>query len=333
MEDIEIFRAVKYLRQFGHKVTVYIFHPSCDADQMKEQVSEWFYSMEGITFVCNSGELGYHDVGIATSWETVYVFRHQENHFRNIFYFVQDFEPYFSALSSGYYLAENTYKLGLTHICSGPWIDKVLRERYHAESRYFQFPLDTKIYNTNHLRTKKNKNIVFFAKPEMPRRCFELGIEALKCFKEKNADVEIIMFGSNILTSSMVPFSATIMNYVPTLEGLAEVYANADLGIVFSPTNPSLVPYEMMSCGCPVVDLDVDLALAKYGNDENNIFLLDPLPDRFASELQEILYNDELLTKHRNSALEWVKNEFPSEYEMAKIVEDCIVTKLKTGAI
>ena len=328
-----IFRAVKYLRQFGHKVTVYIFHPSCDADQMKEQVSEWFYSMEGITFVCNSGELGYHDVGIATSWETVYVFRHQENHFRNIFYFVQDFEPYFSALSSGYYLAENTYKLGLTHICSGPWIDKVLRERYHAESRYFQFPLDTKIYNTNHLRTKKNKNIVFFAKPEMPRRCFELGIEALKCFKEKNADVEIIMFGSNILTASMVPFSATIMNYVPTLEGLAEIYANADLGIVFSPTNPSLVPYEMMSCGCPVVDLDVDLALAKYGDDENNIFLLDPLPDRFASELQEILYNDELLTKHRNSALEWVKNEFPSEYEMAKIVEDCIVTKLKTGAI
>ena len=89
----------------------------------------------------------------------------------------------------------------------------------------------------------------------------------------------------------------------------------------------------MMSCGCPVVDLDVDLALAKYGNDENNIFLLDPLPDRFALELQEILYNDELLTKHRNSALEWVKNEFPSEYEMAKIVEDCIVTKLKTGAI
>lgn len=328
-----IFRAIRYLQDFGHKITVYIFHPSGGADQVKKEVSEWFYPMNGVTFVCNNGELGYHDAGVATSWETVYVFRNQEDHFRNIFYFVQDFEPYFSALSSGYYLAENTYKLGYSHICSGPWIDRVLREKYAAESRYFQFPLDTKIYNTGYKRVKRNTNIIFFAKPEMARRCFELGIEALKIFKENNSEIEIVLFGSTVLEPKMVPFEATILNYVPTLQGLAELYANADLGIVFSPTNPSLVPYEMMSCGCPVVDLDVDLAITKYGNDENNVFLLDPLPEKFSASLEEILKNKELLKKHRDNGLEWVNSEFPSEYEMAKIVEECIVKKIATGSI
>lgn len=328
-----IFRAVRYLQDFGHDVTVYIFHPSSDANHIKKEVSEWFYSMDNVTFVCYNGELGYHDVGFATSWETVYVYRNQEEHFRNIFYFVQDFEPYFSALSSAYYLAENTYKFGYSHICSGPWIDRVLRERYGAESRYFQFPLDTKIYNTSYRRIKQNPNIVFFAKPEMPRRCFELGIEALRIFKCNNPNVEIILFGSTVLSPDMVPFEATILNYVPTLQGLAELYANADLGVVFSPTNPSLVPYEMMSCGCPVADLNVDLAITKYGNDENNVFLLDPLPEKISTSLEEILRNDKLLRKHRENGIKWVNREFPSEYEMAKIVEECIIKKVSTGSI
>ncbi len=328
-----IFRAVRYLTDFGHSITVYIYKPSTDASQTKKNVSEWFYPMDGIKFVCNHGELSYHDAGVATSWETPYVFKNQEDHFRNLFYFVQDFEPYFFAMSSGYFLAENTYKMGYSHICSGPWIDRVLREKYNAESRYFQFPLDTNIYNTKYKRRKENKNILFFAKPEMPRRCFELGIQALATYKEKYPETEIIMFGSTVLSEDMVPFEATIVNYVPTLEGLAEIYANADLGIVFSPTNPSLVPYEMMSCGCPVVDLDIEMAITKYGNDTNNVFLLDPLPDKFAESLNEILNDNVLLEVHRKSGLAWVEKEFPSELEMAKIVEDCIVRKISTGSI
>ena len=325
-----IFRAVRYLRDFGHAVTIYIYKPTMDAIHTKINVSEWFYSMEGVTFICND-ELNYHDVGIATSWETPYLLKKYEKQFRNLFYFVQDFEPYFFAMSSGYFLAENTYKLGFSHICSGPWIDRVLREKYDAESIYFQFPLDRTKYHSNYVRKKKNKNILFFAKPEMPRRCFELGVQALAIFKKKCPEIEIIMFGSTELTQDMVPFETTIANYVPSLEGLAEMYANADLGIVFSPTNPSLVPYEMMSCGCPVVDLDVEMAITKYGDDERNVFLLDPMPERFANALYDIINNDELLKIHKEYGRNWSQKEFPSELEMAKIVENCIVQKVRDG--
>lgn len=328
-----IFRAVRYLHEFGHKITVYLFRTSASAEESKNNVSEWFYPMRDIAFVSYEGELGYHDAGIATWWETAYVLKEQEHHFRSLFYFVQDFEPYFYPVSSSYYLAENTYKLGLSHICSGPWVNTMLKEKYSVESEYFQFPLDRAIYHAGYQRDKKNKNIIFFAKPEMPRRCFEIGMEGLTIFKRRHPEIEIILFGSNELTGEMVPFEATILNYIPTLWDMAQLYVNADLGIVFSTTNPSLVPYEMMSCGCPVVDLDLEFALAKYGNDTDHVFLLDPLPDKFAAGLEEIFANEALLWKKSMSGYNWVRKEFPTEEEMARLVETYIRNKFKYGVM
>ena len=195
----------------------------------------------------------------------------------------------------------------------------------------FQFPLNTSIYNSSYIRKKKEKNILFFAKPQMPRRCFELGVKALYEFKKKMPDIEIIMYGSDQLDSSMVPFPVTILNIVPTLQELAELYANADLGIVFSTTNPSLIPFEMMSCGCPVADLDLDFALNKYGNSRDNVFLLSPQPEIFAEKLVEIMENAEERMKKREHSMKWVKDEFPTEIEMAKFVESSIINKFVKG--
>jgi glycosyltransferase involved in cell wall biosynthesis len=267
----------------------------------------------------------YYDVGIATWWETAYILKKYEYKFRRQFYFVQDFEPYFYPLSSKYVMAENTYKFGFTHICSGAWCEKILNEKYGAKAVSFQFPLDRNIYNDKYVRNKKNKNIVFFAKPEMPRRCFEIGRDALEILKNKRPDIEIIMFGSKTLSKSQVPFEATILNIVPTLEGLAQIYANADLGIAFSITNPSLVPYEMISCGCPVADLDVEYALSKYGDNPDNVFLFDSLPERFAEGVEKIIDDDEILRKKASNAKKWVDDNFPSEDEMGRFVEKKIL--------
>lgn len=326
-----IFRAVKYLNDFGHKVTVYCTNTDDSSAKVKDNVSDWFYDMGSIEFRIYKGKIGYHDAAVATWWETAYIIQKEKYKFKEIFYFVQDFEPYFYPISSDYFFAESTYRLGFSHICSGPWCEAILKEKYKAEAVSFQFPLDTHIYNRSYLREKKEKNILFFAKPQMPRRCFELGVKALYEFKKKMPDVEIIMYGSNQLYDSMIPFPVTILNIVPTLQGLAELYANADLGIVFSTTNPSLVPFEMMSCGCPVVDLDLDFALTKYGNSKDNVFLLSPQPEIFAEQLVEIMENAEERMKKREHSMEWVKGEFPTEIEMAKFVERSIVNKFVKG--
>lgn len=109
------------------------------------------------------------------------------------------------------------------------------------------------------------------------------------------------------------------------------MYRNADLGIVFSTTNPSLVPYEMMACGCPVVDLDVEYALSKYGDDPNNVFLLSPLPNIMAQQLAGLLAQPETLRTCAENAGTWVSNEFPTELEMACRVEDLILQDILPG--
>ncbi|MEY8336978.1 glycosyltransferase family 4 protein [Lachnospiraceae bacterium 62-35] len=322
-----IFRAVKYLAAKGHKVTVYYTQTEDSENEVKRHVSEWFYNMEDVTFVKFKGECGFHDVGIATWWETAYVLNARKNNFRSLFYFVQDYEAYFYPMSSDYLLAENSYSLGMFHICSGQWCKEKIQEKYNARAVYFQFPVDKGIYYARK-REKSNKNIVFFAKPDMPRRCYEIGVRALKIFKKQRPDVEIIMFGSKNLIKEEIPFDVTIKNIVPTLDGLAEMYANADLGVVFSPTNPSLVPYEMMSCGCPVVDLDMDGAIYKYGNDRNNIFLLSIDAAAFAESLSAIIDDEKLLKCHAESGRRWVETEFPSELEMEEFIERTIIREV-----
>ena len=326
-----IYRAVKYLREFGHDITVYYTQTCEPASKVKQQVSEWFYDMTDIPFICYDGHLGYHQVAIATWWETVYLLKENIDKVQHPFYFTQDFESYFYPMSSEFILCENTYRAGFTCICSGPWIAKLVQERFGAKADYFQFPIDTTIYNRCVPRVKNTKNVVFFAKPDMPRRCYSLGIQTLKLFHALKPNVEIILYGSSMLGATQIPFPVTIKKLVPSLEGLADLYRNADLGIVFSTTNPSLVPYEMMACGCPVVDLDLEYAIEKYGNNPDNVFLLSPQPDIMAKQLANLFDHPEMLCACSKQAAKWVKEEFPTEYEMARRVEELILRDVFSG--
>ena len=327
------YRAIKYLREFGHDMTVYYFQTTEPADVVKQRVSEWFYDMVDIPYICYDGALGYHDAVVATWWETAYMLRKNMHKVKHGFYFVQDFEPAFYPICSNYILAENSYRLGLAHICSGKWCKDFLVKKYQAEAEYFQFPLDNGIYNIKFPRTKRNKNIIFFAKPDLDRRCCELGIMALRELHRINPDVEIILFGSDHLKQSHVDFPATLLGLLPTLGDLANLYRNADLGLVFSTTNPSLVPFEMLSCGCPVADLDLEDALSKYGDAKDNVFLCSLEPLKMAEQINAILGDKDLLTHKANNGREWVLKSFPTEIEMAHNIEKMIQNKFNKGAI
>lgn len=328
-----IYRAVKFMAEYGHNVTVY--HSDCcdePASVTKTKVSKWFYPMqENIRFVSYDGRIDNHDVCIACWWELAYELKKNLDRVRFPFYMVQDYEAAFYPMSSSYLMAENTYKMGFSHICSGRWCKEFLQTKYHAEAEYFTFPVDHKVYNMDAKRTKQNKNIVFFAKPEMPRRCYELGIRALAMVKEKRPDIEIILFGSNKV--SWIPCEVTMKGILPTISDLAELYRNADLGVVFSTTNPSLVPYEMMLCGCPVVDVDMEQAIMKYGNDEENVFLFDTVPEKMAEQIIGIIDDEELLHRKAMHAREWVKSISPTEEQMGRIYEGFIKNKVMYGTM
>ncbi len=318
-----IYRAVKYLKEQGHKITVYYTDLLEPADIVKQNVSSWFYDMGDIPFICYEGQLGYHDVAIATWWETAYCLKNNIEKISYPFYFVQDFEPSFSPMSTQYIMAENTYRLGFFHICSGPWCKNFLIKKYNAQAEYFQFPVDKSIYYVKETKNTNSKKIVFFAKPEMPRRCYEIGIQALEILKKRAPEVKIILFGSDKVNS--IPFDAEVKGLLPTLEDLANLYRSADLGIVFSTTNPSLVPYEMMHCGLPVVDLDMEGAESKYGGSRDNVFLVNPLPEKMAEELYNIINSPDLLRHVGTNGRLWAEQEFDGEDKMGEVVEQTII--------
>lgn len=320
-----ILRAAYFLESFGHHLELYFNGGDLQGEELRKAVTENFYPLR-----CEMHGPGYTvkpcDVLFATHWTTVEPALKARHIVGEVMYFVQDFEPMFTPMGSDYILAESTYRQGLYCITSGPWCEQFLRREFHAEADHFRFPVDQTIYHPRP-RTKANPNILFFAKPEMPRRCFELGTMALEHFHRRRPDVEIILFGSRHIEGRPLPFPATVHSLVPTLEDLANLYCNADLAVVFSTTNPSLVPYEMLACGLPVVDLGREGNETNYGGQYDIALLADPSPEVMAFQISELLDNPAELSSRARKGIEFVK-AFPSEEGMATRVEELILRRV-----
>lgn len=319
-----IYRAAYFLHGFGHKVSIYACS-KLSADAYRANVESYYdYSMEGIEFINYQGQLNRHQVCLATHWLTAYELKKNEAHVEMPAYFIQDFEPYFSPMSTNFILAEQTYSFGYVPVCSGPWIAAHLKENYGLDANFFQFPFDRSVYYAKESNRKSN-NVIFYARPDQPRRCYEFGLKMLEEFATLCPEVEISLFGSNTIDENAIAFPCSIKKQLPTINDLAELYRQSTLGIVFSPTNPSLVPYEMMACGCPVCDIDYNAAPSRYGNRNDCCFLLTPYPETAARELSKIVKDQALLYRTAQNASEYVSG-FPTEYEAAKRIEEIIVT-------
>jgi glycosyltransferase involved in cell wall biosynthesis len=323
-----IFRAVRYLSQFGHSVRMYF---SRGGDFGTSQELESFL---GSSFFPTGAKviLGVEDVSpcdalIATHWTTAYTVHANREKAKRVFYFVQDFEPYFHPMGDDYIRAENTYKMGFTCITSGPWCAKMLKERYGAKADHFRFPLDTNIYYPRNAIKRETKVVIFFARPDMPRRCYPLGVEALTALYERNPELEICLFGSDKVDSARVPFPHRNVGLVPTLDDLAELYSSATLGVAFSTTNPSLVPFEMMACGCPVVDLDYADNYINYGS-RDNVMLVAPTAEGIAEGIELLVRNQELRAKIARNGFDFARS-LPNEREVARRIESLIIKEFQ----
>jgi glycosyltransferase involved in cell wall biosynthesis/SAM-dependent methyltransferase len=323
-----ILRAAYHLERFGHDIELYFTSTDLTEEQLADAVRTHFYPLK-CPMYRYQGSIRPTDVLFATHWSTMDIALaalRAKAIAGELMYFVQDFEPAFYPMGTEYLLAENTYRLGLYHITSGPWCEHILKTQFNAEADHFVFPIDTDTYHPRS-RTKPEKNILFFAKPEMPRRCFDLGTLALEHFHRMRPEVEIILFGSPNADDAPLRFPAVVRSLVPTITDLAEMYANADLGIVFSTTNPSLVPYEMMACGLPVVDLGRPGNEINYGGRKDIAFLADPAPERLARQIAELLNNPGEREMRSRNGLDFVKT-FPSEEQMARRVESLILARV-----
>lgn len=323
-----ILRAAYHLEQFGHDVRLYFSDTNLSEAELRKTVRQHFYPFDGPVRRWN-GRVDGEDVLMATHWSTVALAESVGSKVGEIMYFVQDFEPAFYPMGSEYILAENTYRKGLYAVTSGPWCAHMLRRDYAMEADSFRFPVDGEIYNPAAANGQQRvKRILFFAKPEMARRCFLIGTMALREFHRIKPDYEILFFGSGSAKQHPQEYPVTYLDIVPTLNDLAHLYATSAAGLVFSTTNPSLVPYEMMACGLPVVDLNRPGNEVNYDERFDLALLADADPAKMAQQMAAMLDDPAQLAARGAKGLEFAST-FPSEEEMAKRVESLILGRLK----
>jgi glycosyltransferase involved in cell wall biosynthesis len=321
-----IMRMARHLQSFGHDVTLYI-EPLGHYRTEKELISSIDANFGGdrVPVVMGLENTRPSDALIATFWLTAYYLRDIQ-HVREKFYLVQDYEPFFYPMGEEYLRAEATYHFGFHHITSGPWCAKYLKEQFEARADHFDFPLDRTVYYPRAPRRGSRPRVIFFSRPEMARRCFKLGIDALARLKARLPDVDITLFGSDEVETRSLPFSCENVKNVGDLNALAELYSSADAALVLSTTNTSLLPFEVAACGCPVVDLDLDVNRVNYrGGDA--MMLAAPDPDAIAEALYSLLDDAELHEQHREAGLRLTQT-FPNEEQAARRVEEILLQGL-----
>jgi O-antigen biosynthesis protein len=277
-----MFRLIEHLERAGHRCRVYIYDVyGSDADYFRALVKALFPRFEGTVDDVAAGMSDAHAV-VATSWPTAYPVYNDACHGKR-FYFVQDFEPWFYPVGSHSALAENTYCMGFHALTAGRFLADKLRADYGMTADAFAFGCDTAKYHIlDHAQMRDG--IVFYAKPDTPRRAFELGVMALQLFAERHPNLIIHFYGNPI--SHDLPF-CYVNHGVLAPEDLNRLYNRCFAGLSLSMTNVSLVPHEMLSAGCiPVVN---DAAQNVIVLDNSFVRYVPSTPHGLASALDEIV--------------------------------------------
>ena len=297
-----IFRHIAYLSEFGHRNTIYCddFSGQFRSDgELQDYIQEHFVDTKARVF--RHWKLQPCDVVLATHWSTAYPVR-EFPHCSKKFYFVQDYEPLFHPISYEYLRAENTYRLGFSCVTLGRWLTHLLRERYSADCDYFNFAVDNTAYFVRPDVTPQRR-IAFYSQPDKPRRCFDLGIQALEIVHRLHPEVEIVLFGSKAKPAFAVSFPHLNLGVISPRE-CADLYRSSSVGLILSASNPSLIPVEMMACGCPVVDLDRENNWFDY--EPGSVSLADATPEALAQAITRLLEDDHACETQVRRALQMV---------------------------
>jgi glycosyltransferase involved in cell wall biosynthesis len=287
---INIFRLIYFCEKAGFICRVIIVGATARTSSTlaKETIREHFSPINAEVFIGQHAMPPAH-ITIATSWITAYAVNNFSGS-RHKAYFVQDYEPYFYARGTDYHLARHTYEMGLFGITAGGWLAEKLTAEHGMECTSMGFSYDRELYAQKSRIDSKVQRVFFYARPVTPRRCFELGLLALQRVAKARPDVSFVLAGWETAQYE-IGFEHLNPGIVP-LTDLAELYSGCDVALVISLTNLSLLPLELMACGCPVVSSRGPHA--EWLLNESNALLVDPMPEAMADGLLKVLADQDL---------------------------------------
>ncbi len=286
-----IFRIVRFLEANGYRNRVYFYDARLTTLESYVAILREYYGFYGPVDRYNGTMADAHGV-VSTSWPTAYASLAAASAGKR-FYFVQDFEPDFYAVSADRILAENTYHMGFHAITAGRWLAEKLSTEYGMRADHFEFGCDTNSYFN--LDMPRN-GIAFYARPSTPRRGYELGMLALQLFAARRPDIEIHLYGEPI---DALPFEG-VSHGLATPQQLNILYNQCFAGLSLSLTNVSLVPLEMLAAGCiPVLN---DARHNRLVIDDPSVRYAPATPQALARALEDIVSRADFDTHSRTAA-------------------------------
>lgn len=322
----DIFIAANEMAKRGHHVTLFFEGRESEGNsrEIRRFVEKHFGYQVEFEIALGFDNITHCDALIATHNSTAHVAHRMRDRACVPAYFVQDYEPFFSPVNSEYFAAEQTYRYGLFTITLGPWLKDVLEREHGVQARNIDFWVNRRYYYAAAAERRRLRNrprVLYFARPHMPRRCYELGLAALSIVSRNMTDIEICLFGASEFPGHL-DFPYTPLG-VLTPPQLAELYRGGDLGLAFSTTNPSLVTFEMMACGLPLVDLDVFDSRERHGG--YPALLTDPLPEAVAEGVMRLARTPDLMDTLGRQGIEFTKS-MPEAHEaladVSRILEE-----------
>lgn len=250
-----LFRMVEALEARGHRCVVFIYDKhGIDVALISERIRKHWPNIHPEIRDARSG-IDRVDAVMATSWESAHVIVKYAGTPTRRLYFIQDFEPYFYGHGAEYELAAMTYQLPFVRIALGEMLDGMITEATGLRSKVVPFGCDSNVYRLPALDVVRT-GIVFYCRPDFPRRGYELACVALKAFHRLHPEQEIHVYGASPRGLDIpLTFHGRL-----TAPALNELYGRTIAGLAMSFTNITLVAEEMLAAGnIPVVN-DIDLA-------------------------------------------------------------------------
>jgi glycosyltransferase involved in cell wall biosynthesis len=298
---LNIFRVVKKLEEKGFVCRINIDGAThfSTGHEARKCIRENFFPIDAEVSI-GRDELMPASATFATGWTTAYTVRDFVGSGKK-YYFVQDFEPFFSAPGSDYIFAEETYKFGFKGITAGNWLADKLSTEYAMETVPFNFSYDRELYKSHLRREPEKKRVFFYARPVTSRRAFELGLLALAIIHKKNPAIEFILAGWD-LSGYEIPFPYLNCG-VLSLNELPDLYSQCDVALILSFTNLSLLPLETMACNCAVVSNKG--ANVEWLLDEDVVMFSEPSPEAISTTIVDLIVDDEKLSLLKKKGLEF----------------------------
>ena len=224
-------------------------------------------------------------------------------------YFIQDYESWFFHETDQKSRAQvkKTYELIPHKIVKSDWLKGLLECDGFPVSK-IRLGMDLAMFYPREVPKPSHPIVLAMVRPDTPRRGFPHVIQALRQVKETMPEVEIVLFGDELLFRH-IPFEHHNKGVVTDQNRLAELYSVADIFLDGSDFQGfGRTALEAMACGVGCVLTDFG-GVTEYARDGENCLLVPPKrPDAFAKAIISILQNADLKRKLVENGLVTVKD-------------------------